>query len=69
MSVLCIHYGKVKICPMLGFQYYLRLQCGHAQRVLVVLQVNSLKMLHWFGPAGGAWEDQVPGTDFLSWIW
>lgn len=38
------------------------------RRVLVVLQVNSLKMLHWLGPAVSAWEDQVPGTDFLSWI-
>lgn len=39
------------------------------RRVLVVLQVNSWKMLHWLGPAVSAWEDQVPGTDFLFWIW
>lgn len=37
--------------------------------VWVVLQVNSWKMLHWLGPAVSAWEHQVPGTDFLSWIW
>lgn len=39
------------------------------KKVLEVWQMNSLKMLHWLSPAVGAWEDQVPGTDFLSWIW
>ena len=34
MSVLCLHYGKVKIWPTLGFQYYSRLQYGHAQESL-----------------------------------
>lgn len=37
--------------------------------VWVVLQVNSWKMLPWLGPAVSAWEHQMPGTDFLCWIW
>lgn len=34
------------------------------RRVLVILQANSWKMLHWLDPAVSTWEHQVLGLNF-----
>lgn len=69
MSVLCLHFQKVKIRPMLGFQYFLRSRCGCAQESVGSFPNKFLEDAALAGPCCQCMGTPSAGTDFLSWIW